>query len=245
MVGDRMKASSSTEQAEAEFRRQLPGILPRLSRFAMGLTRDRSEADDVLQTACERALSRIHQWNPETRLDSWMFRIIQTIWWNELRARKVRELHVHREQAEQAPPHGKPEDQLLLLRAEQEIFRLPEALRVVLMLVCVEQLSYAEAAEVALVPIGTVMSRLARARLLLMKRLGFSADAVPRDREKAAFVADTPSRFQVDLPSPESPTDASSLSGKRTDNGSHADRGMPKPSRAMNRRTHQAKPGSS
>ncbi len=177
-----MNAASSIERAETEFRRQLPAILPRLSRFAMGLTRDRSETDDLLQAACERALSRIDQWNPETRLDSWMFRIVQTIWWNELRARKVRGLHVHREQVCQPKlNYGEADGQLLLVRAEQEIFRLPEHLRIVLLLVCVEQLSYREVAEVVSIPIGTVMSRLARARLLLMQRLGLDGELVGHD----------------------------------------------------------------
>jgi len=153
-------------------------ILPRLSRFALALTQAHAEADDVVQAACERAFTRLVQWDPDTRLDSWMFRIIQTIWWNELRARKVRENHVDREQAGQADvQHAEPEARLLLVRAEEEIFRLPEELRVVLMLVCVEQLSYREAAEAASVPIGTVMSRLARARMLLMQRLGITAGA--------------------------------------------------------------------
>src|SRR5262245_30284445 len=93
-----MDVGSSTERAEAEFRRQLPVILPRLSRFALALTRAHAEADDAVQAACERALSRLDQWDPDTRLDSWMFRMIQTIWWNELRARKVREKHVDRAQ---------------------------------------------------------------------------------------------------------------------------------------------------
>jgi RNA polymerase sigma-70 factor, ECF subfamily len=211
MVGDRMKVGSSAKRADSELRRQLPGILPRLSRFAMGLTRDRSEADDVLQTACERALSRIDQWDPETRLDSWMFRIIQTIWWNELRARKVRELHVHREQAEQGKfDHARPEGQLLLVRAEQEIFQLPDDLRVVLLLVCVEQLSYREAAEVASIPIGTVMSRLARARLLLMERLGLAAEAAPSSDDKNTLAPDTMPEPQADVPSADPvPVDAS------------------------------------
>src|SRR5262249_13251082 len=148
------------------------------NRFALALTRDRAEADDMLQAACERAFSRLDQWDPDTRLDSWMFRMIQTIWFNELRARKVREKHANGAQAGQAKvQHAEPEAQLLLVRAEQEIFRLPEELRIVLLLVCVEQLSYREAAEAASIPIGTVMSRLARARLLLMQRLGITAEA--------------------------------------------------------------------
>src|SRR5215510_5209331 len=172
-----MTVGSSTIRAEREFRRQLPGILPRLSRFALALTRARAEADDVLQAACERAFSNLDKWDPDTRLDSWMFRIMQTIWWNELRARKVREKHIDRARAGQpGVEDAAPEMQLLLVRAEQEIDRLPDELRIVLLLVCVEQLSYREAAEVASIPIGTVMSRLARARLLLMQRLGIMAE---------------------------------------------------------------------
>jgi RNA polymerase sigma-70 factor, ECF subfamily len=173
-----MTAGSSTERAEAEFRRLLPMILPRLNRFALALTRARAEADDVLQAACERAFSHLDKWDPDTRLDSWMFRIMQTIWWNELRARKVRERHIDRARAGQTRvQQAEAEAQLLLVRAEQEIFRLPDELRIVLLLVCVEQLSYREAAEVASIPIGTVMSRLARARLLLMQRLGLTVES--------------------------------------------------------------------
>ena len=196
-----MNVGSSTQRAEAEFRRQLPTILPRLNRFALALTRDRAEADDVLQAACERAFSRLDQWDPDTRLDSWMFRMIQTIWFNELRARKVREKHADAQAGQTKVQHAEPEGQLLLLRAEQEIFRLPEELRIVLMLVCVEQLSYREAAEAASIPIGTVMSRLARARLLLMQRLGITAEADLRVAADAAL-APTSDDLIVNAPQP-------------------------------------------
>jgi len=197
-----MNVSSSTQRAEAEFRRQLPTILPRLNRFALALTRDRAEADDVLQAACERAFSRLDQWDPDTRLDSWMFRMIQTIWFNELRARKVREKHADSAQAGQLKvQHAEPEAQLLLVRAEQEIFRLPEELRIVLLLVCVEQFSYREAAEAAAIPIGTVMSRLARARLLLMQRLGITAEPDLRVAANAAL-APTSDDLIVNAPQP-------------------------------------------
>ena len=67
---------------------QLPDLLPRLRRFAIGLSGSRDSGDDLLQAACERALSRRHQWTSGTRLDSWMYRIIQTLWIDELRRRK-------------------------------------------------------------------------------------------------------------------------------------------------------------
>jgi len=164
-----------TRAEEQEFRRKIMSVLPRLSRFSFMLARSRAEADDLLQTACERALSRIDQWNPATRLDSWMFRIIQTVWFNELRSRKVRNGYAEKEQhAQDTADDGEQaaEARVLLRRVEQEIRRLPEEQRIVLLLVCVEGMTYREAADSVEIPIGTVMSRLARARLSLMERLG-------------------------------------------------------------------------
>jgi RNA polymerase sigma-70 factor (ECF subfamily) len=160
---------------ERAFRREIAGILPRLSRFALALTRSRAEADDLTQIACERALKHVTQWDPGTRLDSWMFRIMQTVWYNELRARKVRDKHAQEEQATQDVAEGGEgvaESRVLLQRVEREIDRLPEEQRIVLVLVCVEGLTYREAAEATGTPMGTVMSRLSRARLALMERLG-------------------------------------------------------------------------
>jgi RNA polymerase sigma-70 factor, ECF subfamily len=163
----------SSVNAPAEFHRQLPSVLPRLSRFGLALTRTRSAADDLVQAACERALSRIDQWNPASRLDSWMYRIMQTMWWNEVRAKKVRDRYHDSEEAEQLGiQHEDPERRLFLIQAEQQILELPDDLRDVLILVCVEGFSYREAAEALDIPAGTVMSRLARARLLLAERLG-------------------------------------------------------------------------
>ena len=143
----------------------------------MVLTRSRGSADDLVQAACERALSRLDQWNPNSRLDSWLFRIMQTMWLNELRARKVRERHADDETARQSAIHPEsPERRLDLIRAEQEILKLPDELRLVLVLACVEGFSYQETADTLAIPLGTVMSRLARARLQLMERLGHQAN---------------------------------------------------------------------
>lgn len=160
--------------SQAAFRRQLAALLPRLGRFALALTRNRAEAEDLTQTACERALARARQWQPGTRLDSWVFRIMQNLWLNELRARRVRQGH-----AEQAAPEGEgatpanaADARLALDQVSAAMLRLPEELRTVLVLVCVEGFTYREAAEIAAIPIGTVMSRLARARLTLMAMIG-------------------------------------------------------------------------
>ncbi|MGE5538308.1 MAG: RNA polymerase sigma factor [Gemmatimonas sp.] len=147
-------------------------LLPRLTRFALGLTRSRADAHDLVQAACERALTRAEQWTLGTRLDSWMFRIMQSMWFNELRARKVRTRHAEQERFAPEVTDGEAivEDHVLLRGVEDAIFALPEEQRAVLILVCVEGLTYAETAETLSIPIGTVMSRLARARLALMQR---------------------------------------------------------------------------
>ncbi|MGE0726278.1 MAG: sigma-70 family RNA polymerase sigma factor [Alphaproteobacteria bacterium] len=158
---------------------QLIALLPRLRRFARGLARNLSDADDLVQAACERALARAHQWQPGTRFDSWMFRIVQTIWIDQMRARAVRG------EADAVDPEAQPTDEtvrraearLSLGEVQRAVARLPEEQRTVLMLVTVEGLSYKEAADSLRVPIGTVMSRLARARVAVQSMLGDAAPA--------------------------------------------------------------------
>jgi RNA polymerase sigma-70 factor, ECF subfamily len=152
---------------------QLIGVLPRMRRFARGLTGSAVEADDLVQAACERALSRAHQFQEGTRFDSWMFRIVQTIWIDQLRSRDIR-----REEAEEEGVHvgtdepgRRAEARLALQEVRAALQQLPPEQRAALLLVTVDGLSYKEAAEVAEVPVGTIMSRLARARVALLARL--------------------------------------------------------------------------
>lgn len=151
-------------------RQELLAILPRLRRFAYGLTGSVDSGDDLVQSACERALARLHQWEPGTRLDSWMFRIMKNLWLDDTRAGWRREVVTSSEVLEAV--HGGDAEAESAVRLElgsvlEQISRLPDAQRTVLLLVSVEGLSYKEAAAVLDVPIGTVMSRLARARLTL------------------------------------------------------------------------------
>src|SRR5215510_9988736 len=78
-------------------------LLPRLRRFAVALTGDLDQADDLVQETCVRALSRVEQWQPGTRLDSWMYRIAQNLWVDRARAKKVRGEQVEVEAAEALP----------------------------------------------------------------------------------------------------------------------------------------------
>jgi RNA polymerase sigma-70 factor (ECF subfamily) len=153
-----------------EIRERMVAVLPRLRRFAYALTGSAEQGDDLVQDACLRALSRIDQWQPGTRLDSWMYRIAQNIWLDRVRANKVRGEVVDVEAAEGivgSDGRDIAESELTLQVVAAALARLPAEQRAVVALVCVEGASYKEAAEITGVPIGTVMSRLARARRAL------------------------------------------------------------------------------
>ena len=153
-----------------EIRERMVAVLPRLRRFAYALTGSAEQGDDLVQDACLRALSRIDQWQPGTRLDSWMYRIAQNIWLDRVRANKVRGEVVDVEVAEGiigSDGRDVAESELTLQVVAAALARLPAEQRAVVALVCVEGASYKEAAEITGVPIGTVMSRLARARRAL------------------------------------------------------------------------------
>ena len=167
------RAADRGDPVSQRFSDQLIAVLPRLRRFARGLTGSATEADDVVQAACERALTREHQFQEGTRFDSWMFRIVQTIWIDQLRAREVRKEDgdVAEERLGSDAPVRGIEARLALAEVRRAVQRLPTDQRMTLMLVTVEGLSYKEAAAVAGVPVGTIMSRLARARIALQQQL--------------------------------------------------------------------------
>jgi RNA polymerase sigma-70 factor, ECF subfamily len=160
--------------AQAAFNRQLVAVLPRLRRFAYGLTGSIDEGDDLVQSACERALSRVDQFEPGTRLDSWMYRILQTVWIDSQRRRRRGAVGVDPADLEAYPGGDAAEEaeaRLTLADVRKAMAVLAPEQRAVLLLVSVEGVAYREAAEILGLPIGTVMSRLARARLALGKAL--------------------------------------------------------------------------
>jgi len=171
----------------ARFSDQLVAVLPRLRRFARGLTGSAFEADDLVQAACERALTREHQFQEGTRFDSWMFRIVQTIWIDQIRARDVRkeEPEAEGERVGTDEPMRRVEARLGLAEVAKALQQLPPEQRVALLLVTVDGLSYKEAAAVAEVPVGTIMSRLARARVALQARLEGRGSSGSKDDAEA------------------------------------------------------------
>jgi RNA polymerase sigma-70 factor (ECF subfamily) len=159
----------------------LPALLPRLWRFALRLAGDRHDAEDLVQRACVRALERQHQLQPGTATLSWLFSIVHSVWLNEVRARQIRShgsLQWSEELADTVadPAARNPETYALYQQIIAAVEKLPDAQRAVMLLVAVEGLSYREAATVLEVPIGTVMSRLARARLTIGESFGVLSD---------------------------------------------------------------------
>lgn len=166
------------------FAEELIALLPRLRRFALSLCGDRALADDLVQGACERALKSQDSWEPGTRLDAWTFRILRNLWLDGVRKKRSEGV-------------SEPVDEMVGLAGEdgrqvahasiaagaviEKVAALPEDHRRVLTLICIEELSYREAAEALGVPIGTVMSRLSRARKALAAALGMMEGESPLD----------------------------------------------------------------
>lgn len=168
-----------------DIRARMVEFLPRLRRFAYALTGDSDGGDDLVQETCARALSRADLWQPGTRLDSWMFRIAQNLWRDRIRSLKARgEVSDIDTVSDLIQYDGRivTEQRLTLSAVEQSIKRLPPDQKVLIALVCIDGLSYKEAAEVLEVPIGTVMSRLARARRALYEAV--NGESAPRSSAK-------------------------------------------------------------
>ncbi len=163
----------------APFHTELAALLPRLRRFARTIAWHREDADDLVQTALERALARSEQWQPGTRLDSWMFRIIKNAWVDEVRGRIRRDRVLAPEEAGEHVGDGSAEAQQQRIAIEQAIAMLSDDHRVVIGLVLVDGLPYKEAAEILELPMGTLTSRLVRAREALQALLSDQARTVP------------------------------------------------------------------
>lgn len=154
---------------------QMVALLPRLRRFAYALTGSKADGDDLVQASCEKALRALHQWTDGTRLDSWMYRIMQNAWIDQKRAQSRRAESVAFDQVPELVGRDGRDDmdsRMVLDQVRRAMMELPKDQSVVLALVTVEGLSYQEAADVLELPIGTVMSRLARGRKRLLGMVG-------------------------------------------------------------------------
>ncbi len=166
----RKKSQREDVLRETFLKEQMVILLPRLRRFARSLTGDIESADDLVQMACERSLSRLGQYRDGTRFDSWLYQVVYTQWIDHLRRRKRRSEKVKSLKYLQklsGEGHASPRQLHSFMDVQDALKHLPDKNRVAIILVAVEGYTYAEAASVLGLPVGTVASRVARAREML------------------------------------------------------------------------------
>jgi RNA polymerase sigma-70 factor (ECF subfamily) len=160
---------------QSAFDQGLAAMLPRLRRFAHGLTGNGADADDLAQTTIERALKARAQWEEGTRLDSWLFRIMRNCWIDTVRSRgRAGRVLLPAEAGEQVgeDPREQIEARIDLARLLVAMGKLPDEQREVVSLILIEGFGYREASEILELPIGTISSRLARGRTALLALVG-------------------------------------------------------------------------
>ncbi|HEY5635519.1 MAG TPA: sigma-70 family RNA polymerase sigma factor [Burkholderiales bacterium] len=143
-------------------RAQIIAYIPRLRRYARALVGDRVAADDLVQDTLERALVKFHLWKPGSDLRAWLFTIMHNVNVNQLRAR--RELSTLDDEILDLPAADAADAGVRGRDLERALLLLPVGQREVLLLVTLEDMSYQDVADLLGIPIGTVMSRLSRAR---------------------------------------------------------------------------------
>jgi RNA polymerase sigma-70 factor (ECF subfamily) len=146
-------------------------LLPRLRRFARSLSRHQHDADDLVQSAVERAWKNLEQLKPGANLASWMFGIMKNAFIDDRRARGRRGEVALPEDSGEHPAVSPVDMQTSMWSVSKAMSALPEDQRLAIALVLVEGMSYKEAAEVLEIPIGTLTSRLARGRTALATAL--------------------------------------------------------------------------
>lgn len=141
---------------------QIVALIPRLRRYARALVSERSRADDLVQDTLERAWAKLHLFRAGTDLRAWLFTVMHNVYVNQVRAaREMVEFDESVLEGDLRDPQG---ERLEVRDLERALQRLPAEQRQVLLLVALEDMSYDETARALGVPIGTVMSRLSRAR---------------------------------------------------------------------------------
>ena len=142
--------------------KRLVDLIPRLRRYARALVGDRASADDLVQDTLERAWAKLHLYRRGTDLRAWLFTVMHNVHVNRIRATRATD-PIEDDMPELAQAAREP-DALLVRDLDRAISRLPADQRAVLLLVTLEEMSYEEVARTLGIPIGTVMSRLSRAR---------------------------------------------------------------------------------
>ncbi|HKU65536.1 MAG TPA: RNA polymerase sigma factor [Rhizomicrobium sp.] len=154
-------------------RHQMVQLLPRLRRFAIVLTGSPADGDDLVQDTVERALKNLHAWEPGTRLDSWMFRIAKNRFIDNCRSASRAKTVTIDAADDAAALDGEQamQSHLAFQDTAAALQTLPAEQRQAVALVLVDGLSYRQAADILEIPIGTLTSRISRARQALLTAL--------------------------------------------------------------------------
>lgn len=162
--------------------RQLIACIPRLRRYARALVSDHALADDLVQDTLERAWNKLALWRNGSDMRAWLFGIMHNLHVNQIRKPTLSTVAME-DDAFELPVRASQSDQLEVRDLHSALQLLPGDQRAVLLLVALEQMSYEEVADTLNIPIGTVMSRLARGReklrALMEGRAAPSVSAAP------------------------------------------------------------------
>ena len=144
--------------------RDFASHIPRLRRYARALTGDAARADDLVQDTLERALMKLHLWRPESNLRAWLFTIMHNVYVNQIRSQPAGIAAGIDDESISLTVRPTQSDGLEIRDLQAALLRLSDEQRELLLLIGLEQMTYAEAADALGIPMGTVMSRLSRAR---------------------------------------------------------------------------------
>jgi len=152
--------------------------VPRLRRYARALLGDRYAADDLVQDTLERAWNKFHLWRPGSDLRAWLFAIMHNVFVNQVRGKR-NEIERTMEELPVVAVRATQSDSLEIADVERSLRELPDEQREVLLLVAIEEMTYDEVSRALGIPIGTVMSRLSRARERMRRLIAGVQPAVP------------------------------------------------------------------
>ena len=152
--------------------------IPRLRRYARALLGDRYAADDLVQDTLERAWNKFHLWRRGSDLRAWLFAIMHNVFVNQVRSKRS-DIEKTMEELPDVPVRATQSDSLEIADVERSLRALPDEQREVLLLVAVEEMTYDEVSRALAIPIGTVMSRLSRARERMRRLIAGVQPVVP------------------------------------------------------------------
>ena len=170
-----VEAAKETAQLDEH---QIVEHIPRLRRYARALAGERHAADDLVQDTLERAWNKFHQWRPGSDLRAWLFAIMHNAFVNQVRSRRAK-TEIAMDEVPVIAVRATQSDAIELADLDKALRLLPDDQREVLLLVTVEEMTYDEASRALSIPIGTVMSRLSRARERLRGLLGQMQSVTP------------------------------------------------------------------